>query len=53
MNTHTRYPTAAKSPREKRRPHKYDFTCKCGLQWDAPGYFRMYCTDCGETVEAE
>jgi hypothetical protein len=54
--TALRYRTADKSPREQ-RPRKFDFTCECGEQWDTPGHIwwvcRMYCTGCGEIVEAE
>jgi predicted SprT family Zn-dependent metalloprotease len=59
MNTHTRppaYPTAAQSPAEKRKK-KHDFVCECGEEWNTPGHAwwvcRMYCTACGEIVEAE
>jgi hypothetical protein len=53
MNKH--YPTAGQSPAEARKTRKYDFHCKCGEQWDAPGHMfwlcRMYCS-CGEIVES-
>jgi predicted SprT family Zn-dependent metalloprotease len=55
MNTHTRYPTADLSTAEK-RPRKFDFTCECGNKWNTPGHIfwaaKMYCTECGEKVEA-
>jgi hypothetical protein len=56
MNTHTRYPTAAQSPAEKRKK-KNDFVCEaCGEEWNTPGHIwwvcRMRCV-CGEIVEAE
>jgi hypothetical protein len=52
----TRYLTAAQSPAEQ-RPKKPDFKCACGNEWNAPGHIywapKMYCTECGEIVEAQ